>query len=139
MELGREWDMSLELTNKLEHFKCHIYAPKTSSTKVTELWYLLLCAKKGEVESHLLPSCKDCLVQHALQSNFQAATWQRCLEQNPSIPSPECRGWKIEIEGSDTQLVVHWMTGQPVPQDILDLLACNCAKKCELPRWNLYD
>ena len=45
-----------------------------------------------------------------------------------------CRGWKIEIEVSDTQLVVHWMTGQPVPQDILDLLACNCAKKCELPR-----
>ena len=134
MELGREWDMSLELTNKLEHFTCHLYAPKASSTKVTELRYHLLCDKKGEVESHLLPSCKDCLAQHALRSNFQAATWQRCLEQNPSIPSPEGRGWKIEIEGSDTHLVVHWMIGQPVPQDILDLLACNCAKKCELPR-----
>ena len=66
MEMGREWDMSLELMNKLEHFKCHLYAPKTSCTKVTELRYHLLCTKKGEVESHLLPSCKDCLVQHAL-------------------------------------------------------------------------
>ena len=118
MKMGREWDMTVELTNKLEDFTSHLYVPKTSSTKVTELKYHLLCAKKGEVESHILPSCKDCLVQHALRPNFQAATWQRCLEQNPSIPSPEGRGWKIEIEGSDTQLVVHWMTGQQVPQDI---------------------
>ena len=27
-----------------------------------------------------------------------------------------------------TQLVIHWMTGQPAPQAILDLLACNCAE-----------
>ena len=26
------------------------------------------------------------------------------------------------------------MTGQPVHQVILDLLACNCTRKCELPR-----
>ena len=131
MELGREWDVSLEIMNKLKCFTCHLYAPKTSSTKVNELRYHLFCAKKGEVESHPLPPCKDCLVQHALRSNFQAAIWRRCLEQNPSIPIP---GWKNEVEGSDTQLVVHWMTGQPAPQASLDLLACNCAKKSELPR-----
>ena len=105
MEMGREWDVSLELINKLENFTCHLYTLKTSCTKVNELRYHLFCAKKGEVESHLLPPCKDCLVQHALQSNFQAAIWQRCLGQNPS------------------------MTGQPASQAILDLLACNCAKK----------
>ena len=27
-----------------------------------ELRYHLFCAKKGEVKSHLLPPCKDCLV-----------------------------------------------------------------------------
>ena len=68
MELGREWDVSLEPMNKLEHFTCHLCAPKTSSTKINELRYHLFCAKKGEgeVESHLLPPCKDCIVQHAL-------------------------------------------------------------------------
>ena len=86
--------MSLELMNKLEHFTCHLYGPKTSSTNVNELRYHLFCAKKGEVESHLLPPCRDCLFKHALRSNFQPAIWRRCLEQNPSIPSPEGRGWK---------------------------------------------
>ena len=47
---------------------------------------------------------------------------------------PVGRGWKIEKEGADNQLVVHWMDGQPALQAVLDLLACNCPRKCELPR-----
>jgi len=66
MELGREWDVSTELMSKLEHFTCLLYAPKTSSTNVNELRYHLFCAKKGDVESHLLPPCRDCLIQHTL-------------------------------------------------------------------------
>ena len=30
------------------------------------------------------------------------------------------------------QLVVHWMDGEPAPQAILDLLACNCTRTCQL-------
>jgi len=43
---------------------------------------------------------------------------------------------EIENDGveSDAQLVVHWISSQPAPQAILDLLACNCTKKCNLPR-----
>lgn len=40
----------------------------------------------------------------------------------------------MEKEGANEQLVVHWMDGQPAPQAILDLLACNCAKNCELQK-----
>ena len=72
--------------------------------------------------------------KHALRANYQAGIWRRCLEQNPQVPSPVGRGWKIEKEGAENQLVVHWMDGQPAPQAILDLLACNCPRKCELPR-----
>ena len=65
---------------------------------------------------------------HAL-TNYQASIWQRCLEQNPNVPSdyPNGRGWRIEREGSesDVELVVHWITGPPAPQAILDLLSCN--------------
>lgn len=29
---------------------------------------------------------------------------------------------------------MHWMDGQSAPQAILDLLACNCARKSDLPK-----
>ena len=29
---------------------------------------------------------------------------------------------------------MHWMEGQPAPTAVLDLLACNCARKCELAK-----
>ena len=120
--------------NKLEAYTSLLYAPKTSSTKINDLRYHLFCAKKGEIESHQLPPCRDCLEKHALRANYQAGIWRRCLEQNPQVPSPVGRGWKIEKEGADNQLVVHWMDEQPAPQAVLDLLACNCPRKCELPR-----
>lgn len=84
-------------------------------------------------ESHQLPPCKDCLVNHALRANYHAGIWRRCLEQNPQVPSPVGRGWKIEKDGADERLVLHWIDGQPAPQAILDLLTCNCSKKCVLP------
>ena len=34
--------------------------------------------------------------------------------------------------------VSHWMDGHPAPQAILDLLACNCTRKCELPNVNVW-
>ena len=37
-------------------------------------------------------------------------------------------------EESDQLVVVHWMEGQPAPDAVLDLLACNCTKKCSLPK-----
>jgi len=40
----------------------------------------------------------------------------------------------MEREEECEQLVVHWMEGQPAPNAVLDLLACNCPKTCSLPR-----
>jgi len=57
--------------NRLEHFACHLYAPKTSSIKINELMYHLFFAKKGEVEIHLLPPCKDCLVSKLFDHIFR--------------------------------------------------------------------
>jgi hypothetical protein len=98
IELGQEWDLSPELMNKLEAFTCLLYAPKASSTKINDLRYHLFCAKKGEIESHQLPPCRDCLVKHAQRANYQAGIWRRCLEQDPQVPSPVGRGWKTEKE-----------------------------------------
>ena len=129
LELGQEWDLSPELMDKLEAFTCLMYVSKASTTKINDLTYQLFCAKK-EIESHQLPPCKDCLTKHAQRANYQAAIWRRCLEQDPQVPSPIGRGWKMEREEESDQLVVHWMEGQPAPDAVLDLLACNCTKKC---------
>ena len=58
--LGQEWDVSPDLSDKLEAFACLLYVHKTSTTKVNALRYHLYCAMKGEIESHQLPPCKDC-------------------------------------------------------------------------------
>jgi len=134
IELGQEWNLSQELLEKLEAFTCLLYAPKASTSQVNNLRYHLFCAKKGEIESHQLPPCKDCLTKHAQRANYQAGIWRRCLESNPQVPSPVGKGWKMEMEENSEHLVIHWMDGQPAPAAILDLLACNCARKCELAK-----
>ena len=137
LQLGQMWNLSRELIDRLEAFKCRLYALKSSSTNVNDLRYDMFCAKIGEIQSYQLPPCRDCLVKHAQRANYQAAIWRRCLEQDPKVPSPVGRGWKIEEEEGVEQLVVHslhWMDEQPVPQAVLDLLACNCTWKCSLHR-----
>ena len=74
LELGTEWDVSSEIMDKQKVFRCLLYAPKASSTKVNELRYRLFRIKRGEIETHQLPPCRDCL-QHALRANYQAAIW----------------------------------------------------------------
>jgi len=132
-ELGQEWDLSSELMNKLECVTCLLYGPKAAFTKVNDLRYNLFCVKKGEIESHQLPPCRDCLVKHAQRANYQAGIWRRCLEQDPGVPSPIGRGWKIDMDGAEKLMVVDWMDGQPAPEAILALLACKCSRKCTLP------
>ena len=40
----------------------------------------------------------------------------------------------MEQEDDAEQLVIHWMEGQPAPDAVLNLLACNCSTKCSFPR-----
>ena len=59
------------------------------------------------------------------------AIWKQCLEREPQVPTPVRQGWKIEYEDSVAKLVVGWMD---VKEAILELLACNCTKKCVAPK-----
>lgn len=47
MELGKDWELTPALMEKLETFTCLLYTSKTSSLKVNELRYHLFCSKKG--------------------------------------------------------------------------------------------
>ena len=86
IELGKEWDLPPKLTEKLEELTCLLYFSNTVTTKVNELRYQLFCSRRGEIESHQLPPCRDCLVKHAKRANYQVAIWKRCLEKDPQVP-----------------------------------------------------
>jgi len=60
-----------------------LYAPKTFSIKINEPRYHLFFAKKSELETHLLPPCKDCLVSklfdHIFRLPYGKDVWNRTL------------------------------------------------------------
>ena len=129
IKVGEQRKPPPELQVRLEEFVCQLYAAKPSTTNIDELRYNLFCTRKGDIESHQLPPCKDCLQKHILCASYQAEIWKRCLENDPDTPSPVGNGWKIE----EDQLVYDWMDGAPAPVAVLDLLACSCSRSCKPP------
>lgn len=95
-DLGKDWELSHELFEKLEQLTCQLYAPKQSTSGVNELRYQLYCANNGDIESHQLPPCQDCLMKQSQRANYQAGLWRRCLSGDPQAPDPVQSGWKIE-------------------------------------------
>ena len=61
--------------------------------------------------------------------NYQAVIWKRSLQSCPQVPSPVGSGWCLE----DGKLTIDWMSGEPAPQAVLELLSCQCSRICKLP------
>ena len=76
----------------------------------------MFCAKKGELESHQLPACLDCLTQHCKRVNYQTLIWKNSLESNPNTPSSVDNGRRMENGG----LLIDLMLGNPAPDEILE-------------------
>ena len=97
IKLGEAWNLSDELLEALEKVTCSLYTPSAATaSNINDVRYNLFCAKNGEIESHLLPPCKDCLSKYSMRANYQACIWRRSLERNPVIPSPVGMGWRME-------------------------------------------
>jgi hypothetical protein len=133
VQLGEEWDVSEQLMDTLEKFTCLLYAYNSGTMKVNDLRYHLFCAKKGELESHQLPPCNDCLTKMHNGLTIKPL-FERSLQMDPVVPNPVWRGCRWETHDGHMQLAVDWMQGQPAPQAVLDLLACTCPKSCKLPK-----
>ena len=114
----------------MEQFTCRLYAPKQQSVSVNDIRYQLFCAKSGDIESHQLPPCQDCLRKHAKRANYQAGLWRRSLLNNAETPNPVGTGWTLETVDSNDILAIDWMDVQPAPDAVLELLACSCPKEC---------
>ena len=59
---------------------------------------------------------------------YQAAIWRRatCTEACPDIPSPHGHGWSV----NSSSLEFAWLGLRPAPEEVLELLSCNCKYKC---------
>ena len=65
----------------MQEFVCKMYASHNSLRKVSDLRYQLLKVKKGDVDSCQDSPCQDTFMLHAMQANYQACIWKRCLKQ----------------------------------------------------------
>ena len=133
-ELGQSWNLSEDLFRRIEKVTCAFYSSGANSSDVNDLRYSLFCAKNGEIESHQLPPCKDCLRKHTMRANYQACIWRCSLQCDPSIPDPVGFGWKMgNSTDGELGLTIDWMDGKPAPEAVLELLACRCSRSCRLP------
>ena len=92
-----------------------------------ELCCAIICAKRGKIESHKLPPCRDSLKNHILRANYQCFIWRKCLEQSLDIPDLEDHGWKCE----SGLVSCIWKNGLPAPNAVLSLLSCDCKRRCD--------
>ena len=123
------WEVSEELFMELQQFTCTMYAPNSGTDDVNLLRYRLFCAKKGDIDSRLLPPCQDTLRKHCQRGNYQAAVWRRSLQNSPVLPSPIGNGWFMKGEC----LALDWMSGCP-GTPVLSMQQIVPATELHLPR-----
>ena len=132
-QLGKHWNLTDRLFADLEKFTCKLYGSNSARGDVNELRYEIICAKEGEVESHLLPPCRDSLLKHVRRANYQAGLWRRCLRQYPEEPDAWLHGWEEVGEPGKRYLDIDWNDLKPTPDAVLELLSSSCPKQCKAP------
>lgn len=111
-----------ETFTSLEKFVCQIYLPNTPISQLKDLRWLFF--KKKQAESERLPPTSDALAEAILRTHYQLLVWNKDRIANPSLPSPEGYGWKLE--GNEWKPV---MTKQlPAPHAVIHLVKCGCKK-----------
>ena len=131
--LGVELELSDDLVQKLQDFTCQLYISSPGTNSVNELRYRMFCSRRGNIEFDQLLPCADCLSKHACRANYQTAIWRQGLENRPEIPSPLRHGWTQEENRVGAEWMRgSWMSGQPAPTAVLELLSCSCTRSCKL-------
>ena len=122
--IGKEWSLSNKTFKGTGEFMCNLYGKKCTS--VDSLRYELHCPKGGKIEPEALPPCQSSLRLHLSRANYQAAIWRRATEACPDIPSLHGHGWSV----NSSNLEFVWLGSRPAPEEVLQLLSCNCKYKC---------
>ena len=121
--LGHAFTVTDDLMQGIEKFVCQLYGSSEHSS-INDLRYNMFCLKAAQ--SSQLPPCQDALSLHVSRANYQAAIWRCSLLARPDVPSPMQHGWQLV----DGELRIHWMTQQPAPAELLELVSCGCKTGC---------
>ena len=127
-ELGRSWNVSPDLFEKLQEITRHMYVTATHTSEVNKLRYQMFCARRGELESSQFPSCEDCLTMHALLPITRLPSGGSVCKAIPLYQVLRA----MDGQQKDDQLVIEWMRGSPAPEAVLQLLSCKCLRVCKL-------
>ena len=129
IQVGQSWYVQPHIFQKVQQFTCPMYVAASRTTELNDLRYQLFCAKRGEIESILLPLCRNCLSMHLIQANYQAAIWKCCLPARPTVANPTKCGWIYVMMASSpfTECGRHQHHNA-----VLELLACKCVRSCKL-------
>ena len=124
-QIGQTLDIPEETQETLERFVCQLYGSKTNN--ISDLRYLMFCAKGGEISSHQLPPSHKSLYKHILRANYQAFIWRCSLTKMENIPHPQGYGWKLN---NDNELQIDWNEENAAPDAVLELISCSCKNTC---------
>ena len=122
--LGNSFTFEASLFPKLESFVCQLYGLKCANANDGR--YMKFCSNQKAPEPQKLPPTRDALL--CKRVSYVTAIIKRSLQASPSIPSPNGYGWTL----SNGILSVTWMLRKPAPDEILQLISCNCrTSKCK--------
>lgn len=129
-KLGSSFEFDQSTFNTLGKYVCHLYG-QSSAKNVNEARYKSFCMASSALPELSIPPTSDALFQHCRRANYQAAIMKHCLTGKMCAPSPIGSGWHIE----DGELAVTWMTTNPAPDSVLQVVHCSCkTTKCETER-----
>lgn len=120
--LGVTETLSEETVQVLEKFVCKAYAPNMNVENLRQLRWKLFSKRQAEAEK--LPPTLATLRQAILRAHYQSMIWQRDIEPNPVIPSPENYGWKRE--GDRYAPISSELPA--APEAVVQLVRCTCTK-----------
>ncbi|XP_061915901.1 uncharacterized protein LOC133658193 [Entelurus aequoreus] len=128
--LGSSFNLDQSTFKTLSKYVCHLYG-QASAKDVNDARYKAFCMASSALPELSIPPTSDALHQHCKRANYQAAVMRHSLTGMMCAPSPIGNGWYIE----DGELTVRWMTRNPAPDSVLQVVHCGCkTSKCETER-----
>ena len=129
-ELGSSFTLDQSTFDGLSRYVCHLYG-QPSARSVNDARYRAFCMASSALPELSMPPTSDALYQHCKRANYQAAIMRHSLQAVMCAPTPVGNGWHVE----DGELTVTWMTRNPAPDSVLQVVHCGCKLgKCETGR-----
>ena len=121
--MGNNVAFNSNLFESVERYVLNLYGLKNCGD-VNEGRYVKFTSSNITPPPQKLPPTRDALLCHCKRVSFVTAMVKHALEADFEIPSPDGHGWSIV----DGKLSIVWILLPPAPDDVLQLVSCNCKK-----------